>query len=167
MPEPIVRAATEADFAAVTEIYNHYVRETPITFDLEEFTVDQRREWFGQFADTGAYRLLVAESDGAISGYACSTKVRPKAAYDSSVEVTIYVTPGSKRRGIGRAIYTELFTVLYEEGLHRAYAVITLPNDPSIRIHEAFGFTYTGTLHEVGRKFERYWDVAWYEKDFD
>jgi len=167
MPTPHIRNATDADLGGITKIYNHYVTETPITFDLQPFEVEQRREWQSQFSETGPHRLLVAESDQNVIGYACSTTVRPKAAYNSSVEVTIYVDPNTKRKGTGRALYTTLFETLAAEGLHRAYAVITLPNDPSIRIHEAFGFKHTGTLHEVGRKFDKYWDVAWYEKDLD
>ena len=167
MPTPIIRAATDRDLASITEIYNHYVVETPITFDLEPRTLDDRREWFRQFADQGPHRLLVAENDGAVAAYACSTRVRPKAAYDASVEVTVYVRPETKRRGLGSTLYTKLFDLLRDEGVHRAYAVITLPNEASVRIHEDFGFRHTGTLHEVGRKFDKYWDVAWYEMAFD
>ncbi len=167
MPTPIIRAATDRDLAPITEIYNHYVRETPITFDLEPFAPEARRDWFAQFAESGRHRLLVAELEGAIAGYAYSTRVRPRAAYDRSVEVTIYVRAGVEGRGIGRALYTSLFEALTLEDIHRAYAVITLPNDSSVRIHEAFGFVFMGTMHEVGRKFDKYWDVAWYEKSFN
>ena len=166
MSTPIIRAATDRDLAPITEIYNQYVRETPITFDLEPFTPEARRDWVAQFAVSGPHRLLVAELEGAVAGYACSTKIRPKAAYDSSVEVTIYIQPDAKGQGIGRALYTALFDALTAEEIHRAYAVITLPNEASVRIHEAFGFVLMGTMHEVGRKFDKYWDVAWYEKSF-
>ena len=167
MPTPIIRAATDRDLAPITEIYNHYVRETPITFDLEPFTPEARRDWFAQFAESGPHRVLVAELEGAVRGYACSTRVRPKAAYDSSVEVTIYVQPASQGQGIGRSLYTALFEALTAAEIHRAYALITLPNETSVRIHEAFGFVFMGTMHEVGRKFDKYWDVAWYEKPFN
>ncbi len=167
MPTPIIRAATDRDLAQITEIYNHYVRETPITFDLEPFTPEARRDWMAQFAVSGPHRLLVAEREGVVAGYACSTRVRPKAAYDHSVEVTIYVQPDANGQGIGRALYTALFEALTAEEVHRAYAVITLPNETSVRIHEAFGFVLMGTMHEVGRKFDKYWDVAWYEKSFE
>ena len=167
MPSPTIRAATERDLAPITEIYNHYVRETAITFDLEPIEPEARRDWFAQFSESGPHRLLVAELEGAVAGYAYSTRVRPRAAYDSSVEVTIYVRTGAEGRGIGRALYTALFEALTAEEIHRAYALITLPNDSSVRIHEAFGFVLMGTMHEVGRKFDKYWDVAWYEKSFD
>ncbi len=166
MPTPIIRAATDRDLAPITEIYNHYVRETQITFDIEPFTPETRRDWFAQFAESGPHRLLVAELGGTVAGYACSTKVRPKTAYDSSVEVTIYVRNGAEGGGIGRALYTSLFEALTAAEIHRAYALITLPNEASVRIHEAFGFVFMGTMHEVGRKFDQYWDVAWYEKSF-
>lgn len=167
MSTPTIRTALQSDLPAVTDLYNYYVRETPITFDLRPFEPEERREWFEQFGETGPHRLIVAEVEGTLRGYACSTRVRPKAAYDTSVEVTIYVHPDVKRTGIGRVLYGRLFELLAAEGVHRVYAVITLPNDPSINIHEAFGFAHVGTLHEVGRKFDQYWDVAWYEKSFD
>ncbi len=88
MPTPTIRDATDRDLASITEISNHYVRETAITFDLEPLAPEARHDWFAQFAETGPHRLLVADVEGAVAGYAYSTRVRPRAAYDGSVEVT-------------------------------------------------------------------------------
>jgi phosphinothricin acetyltransferase len=159
-----IRPAAEGDLAPLTEIYNHYVVSTPITFDIEPYTVETRRPWFAQFAPQGRHRLLVAELDGTVVGYAGSHQFRTKAAYDTSVETTIYCAPGATARGIGSALYTALFDLLQHEDIHAYVAGITLPNEASVALHARFGFTLAGVMHDVGRKFDRYWDVGWYER---
>jgi phosphinothricin acetyltransferase len=161
-----VRPGTPEDLAALTDLYNHYVRETAITFDTVPFTPEERRPWLLSHPEDGPYRLLVATGGDPrqILGYATSSPFRPKPAYATSVETTVYVAPGAGRRGIGTLLYKALFETLAGEDLHRAYAGIAQPNDPSTRLHERFGFRYVGTYREVGRKFGRWWDVAWYER---
>ncbi|MFL4904783.1 GNAT family N-acetyltransferase [Streptomyces sp. MMS24-I2-30] len=162
-----VRPGVASDLEALTDLYNHYVRETPITFDTEIFTPEERRPWLLSHPEDGPHRLMVAvEADSQeILGYVTSSPHRPKPAYGTTVETTVYVAPHAVRRGVGTLLYTALFTALSGEDLHRAYAGITQPNAGSTRLHERFGFRYVGTYHEVGRKFGRYWDVAWYEKE--
>ncbi|MHB9861087.1 GNAT family N-acetyltransferase [Streptomyces sp. YIM S03343] len=162
-----VRPGGEEDLEALTEIYNHYIRETSITFDTVVFTPEERCPWLLSHPEDGPHRLMVAVDSGSqeILGYATSSPHRPKAAYSTSVETTVYVTPHATRRGIGTLLYKALFDALAGEDLHRAYAGITHPNEASARLHERFGFRYVGTFREVGRKFGRYWDVAWYEKE--
>ncbi|MFD6424440.1 GNAT family N-acetyltransferase [Streptomyces sp. NPDC060198] len=166
-----VRPGTEGDLEALTDLYNHYVRETALTFDVTPFTPEERLPWLRAHPDHGPHRLLVAEDTrtaadggGGVLGYATSSTFRPKAAYGTSVEVSVYCTPDATGRGIGTLLYTALFEALAGEDLHRAYAGITQPNEPSGRLHAAFGFRPLGTYTEVGRKFGRYWDVSWFEK---
>lgn len=159
-----VRPVSEGDLPRINEIYNHYVLTAPITFDLELISMEQRRAWFAQFAERGGHRLFVAEENGVVLGYADSHQFRGKRAYDTTVETTIYCAPDATGRGIGRLLYETLFEALRSEGLHLAVAGITLPNEASVALHERFGFTLVGVMHDVGRKFGRYWDVAWYEK---
>lgn len=165
-----VRPGTEADLEVLTDIYNHYVRETALTFDTAAFTPAERLPWLRSHPEDGPYRLLVAQegstADNAsgILGYATSSPYRPKAAYSTSVEVSVYCAPGATGRGIGTLLYKALFEALAGEDIHRAYAGIAQPNEPSGRLHDAFGFRHVGTYTEVGRKFGRYWDVSWYEK---
>ena len=163
-PAVAVRYAEARDLARLTEIYNHYVLTTPITFDLEPFTVEQRRGWLARFARTGRHRLFVAEEDGVLLGYAGSHEFRARKAYDTTVETTVYCAPEATGRGIGTLLYAALFDALAGEDLRMAVAGMTLPNEASAALHERFGFTPAGVMHEVGRKFGRYWDVAWYEK---
>ncbi|MFI9616652.1 GNAT family N-acetyltransferase [Streptomyces sp. NPDC052023] len=161
-----VRPGVEGDLAALTDLYNHYVGETPITFDTAVFTPEERRPWLLSHPVDGPHRLMVATDAHSqeILGYATSGPYRAKPAYSTSVEVTVYVAPHAGRRGIGTLLYRALFDALSGEDLHRAYAGIAQPNEASTRLHERFGFRYVGTYREVGRKFGRYWDVAWYEK---
>ncbi|MEU7021551.1 N-acetyltransferase family protein [Streptomyces sp. NPDC046203] len=164
-----VRAGVEDDLGALTDLYNHYVRETAVTFDTEPFTPEQRLPWLRSRLEDGPHRLLVAQDRGTgeILGYATSGPFRAKAAYDTSVEVSVYLSPAAGGRGIGTLLYEELFTALATEDVHRAYAGIARPNDASDRLHARFGFRLVGTFGEAGRKFGRYWDVAWYEKRLD
>ncbi|MFZ0889644.1 MAG: N-acetyltransferase family protein [Candidatus Binataceae bacterium] len=164
MSEVVVRPARRGDLARVTEIYNHYVVNTPITFDIEPFTVEQRVSWFEEHAESGRYRLLVAERSGMLLGYAGTGQFRAKAAYDTSVEMTIYCAPEAMGRAIGTRLYAALFDQLEGEDIHRALAGITLPNDASIALHRKFGFKEVAHFTENGRKLGRYWDVLWMEK---
>ena len=159
-----IRPAQIDDLARLTEIYNYYVVNTAITFDLEPVSIEERREWFDQFALSGSHQLLVAEEDGKVVGYAGSFRFRMRCAYDTTVETTLYCAPEAVGRGIGSALYTALFEALRDEDLHVAIAAIAVPNPASIVLHERFGFAFVGQLHEIGRKFDRYWDVAWYER---
>lgn len=166
-----VRPGVESDLDALTDIYNHYVRETPITFDTVPFTPEERRPWLLSHPEDGPYRLKVA-MDGIfqgnsqrILGYATSSPYRAKPTYSTSVEVTVYLAPDAAGRGIGTLLYKALFEALADEDVHRAYAGIAQPNEASTRLHERFGFRYIGVHREVGRKFGRYWDVAWHEKE--
>ncbi|MGM9345168.1 GNAT family N-acetyltransferase [Streptomyces salinarius] len=161
-----VRPGVEEDLKALTDLYNHYVRETPITFDTEPFTPEERRPWLLSHPEDGPHRLRVAAHADSqeILGYATSGPYRAKPAYTTSVETTVYVAPGAGGRGIGSLLYAALFDALAGEDLHRAYAGIAQPNEASTRLHTRFGFRHVGTYREVGRKFGRYWDVAWYEK---
>lgn len=161
----LVRSGQPRDLPALTRIYNHYVRHSHATFDDEPFTVEQRREWFAHFGDHGPYRLLVAAADDeTVLGYASSSPFRPKPCYRSTVETTVYLDPEHLGRGHGGRLYAALLDALAGEQLHRACAVIALPNDASLALHRRFGFVPVGTFTEVGVKGGRYIDVAWLER---
>lgn len=149
---------------ALREIYNNYVSSSAVTFDIEPASVEGRREWFRRYGRTGRHRLLVAEEAGKVVGYATSGQFRERAAYRPSVETSAYCAPYATGRGIGSRLYQVLLDELATEDVHRAYAGITLPNDASERLHRRFGFQPVGVLNEVGRKFDRYWDVLWLER---
>ena len=120
--------------------------------------------WFEQFSDRGRYRLFVAERDGRVIGYAGTTRFRVKAAYDPTVETTIYCGHEAVGQGAGRVLYKALFAALAVEDIRRIVAGYTLPNPGSEALHKLFGFSQVGIFHENGRKFGKYWDVAWNER---
>jgi phosphinothricin acetyltransferase len=159
-----VRPAAADDLSAVNDIYNQYVVEAHYTFDVEPMSMEARHEWFTHYGETGRHRLLVAVSEARVIGYACSSRFRSKPAYETSVETSVYLASDAIGRGAGALLYEKLFKALEGEDVHRAYAGIALPNPASVGLHERFGFKRVGHFTEQGRKFGRYWDVAWYEK---
>lgn len=162
----LIRNGESGDLNGLVEIYNHYVTNTHITFDTEPFLVTDRIQWFNQFGETGPYRLLVALDDDLVIGYASSTRFKTRAAYNTSVETTIYLDPAACGRGTGGRLYGRLLEELVAEPtVHRAYGGVALPNDASVALHRALGFERVGSYHEVGYKFDRYWDVDWFERD--
>ena len=164
MDDFLVRGAESDDLQALTDIYNHYVKTSPATFDIETASLESRRQWMSRYADAGPHRLLVATLGEAIAGYATSGKFREKPGYLTSVETTVYVHPDNQARGIGARLYATLIAALASEDVHRAYAAIVLPNPASVALHARFGFEPVGLYRESGRKFGRYWDVQWFER---
>lgn len=162
-----IRRAEQRDLPALLAIYNHYVVHTHVTFDLEPRTLKQRQEWFDSFADTGRYQCFVAVKGGAAIGWACSMKFKDKAAYETSVETSIYLAPGESDQGHGTRLYETLFEALKGADVHRLFGGIAQPNDASVLLHLKVGFRHVGTYTQVGRKFDRYWDVAWYGRGLD
>jgi phosphinothricin acetyltransferase len=161
-----IRPGEAGDLNRLVEIYNYYVTETHITFDTDAFAVGARTQWFTQFAETGPYRLLVAEADDDILGYATSTVFKPRAAYNTSVESTVYMDNSHQGKGVGTQLYSQLINeLLREDSVHRAYGGVALPNSDSVALHEKLGFKRVGSYHEVGFKFGKFWNVDWFEKD--
>lgn len=167
MSDVSIRHAELRDLPALLEIYNHYVVNTPITFDIEPRTLEQRRQWFDTFDTRGRYQCIVAVRAERAIGWACSLKFKDRAAYDTSVETSIYLAPDETGKGLGRRLYGALFEALKGEDLHRAFGGVTQPNEGSVGLHLAMGFEAVGTYKEVGRKFGRFWDVAWFEKSLE
>ncbi|MCU1385558.1 MAG: putative phosphinothricin N-acetyltransferase [Acidobacteria bacterium] len=160
-----VRPAVLDDLPALTAIYNHYIVHTTITFDLRPFAPEERRGWFDDHTGSPRHRLLVAaDTDGRVLGYASTSRWRPKAAYDTTVESSVYCHPDAVGQRIGSQLYTALFDAIARADVHRAVAGIGQPNPASVALHERFGFRQVGVFSGVGRKFDKYWDVAWFER---
>ena len=161
------RTATQEDLPAITRIYNHYIEQSTATFDLSPFDWRDQQGWFAQFDTTGRHRIVVAtNSGGNVAGYAYSAQFRGRAAYDCSIETSIYLDPDNVGNGLGSALYTNLFDSLAGADIHRAFASIAMPNDASVALHRKFGFSKVGVFNEAGFKFDRYHDVLWMEKAF-
>src|SRR4029077_7133608 len=167
MTDVTARPALLSDLPRLAEIYNHYILNTPITFNTHPFTLEGFREWFEEHSDGKRYRLVVAvenDDDGRVIGYAGTARFRPKQAYETTVETTIQCSPECRQRGVGTLLYRVLFDLLADEDINRIVAGVTLPNPASVALHERFGFRHVGTFTGNGRKFGKYWDVAWFER---
>ena len=163
----MIRKAQDKDLRALTDLYNYYIEHTAITFDVEPFTLEMREEWYRHYNLTPHYLLYVAEQDHEILGYASSSRFNPKAAFQTSVETSIYLQPGKTGNGVGSRLYARLFEELKHADVHRAYAGITFPNPVSFAFHQKFEFKPAAVFHQVGRKFGKYHDVHWLEKRLD
>ncbi|HEV2309568.1 MAG TPA: GNAT family N-acetyltransferase, partial [Acidimicrobiia bacterium] len=152
-----VRPAVAADLARINEIYNHYIVHSHATFQVEPVTMAEREEWASHYADAGRYRLLVVADDDVL-GYATSSPYHNRPAYETSVEVSVYLDADATGRGLGAQLYGTLIPLLEREDLHRAYGGVALPNPASVALHERFGFREVARYSEQGRKFGRYWD---------
>lgn len=157
-----IREATLEDLPEMLRIYNHSVRHSAATFDLEEQTLEQRKEWFSHYG--GKYPLIVAETEnGRIAGYGSLSVFRTKPAYDSTVENSVYLDQDYQGRKIGSLLLQELIVRAKAFGYHAIIAGITEGNDISIRLHEKFGFELIGTFKEVGKKFGEWHSVVFYQ----
>jgi phosphinothricin acetyltransferase len=157
---PTVRRAVAADAAGCLEIYAPIVRETHTSFETEVPSLDDftsRLEGMGR-----DYPWLVCEVDGAVAGYAYARPHRERTAYQWSTEVSVFVADDYHRRGVGRALYSELLEILRRQGFFNAYAGISLPNAASITFHESMGFEPVGVYEKVGYKLGRWHDVGWW-----
>lgn len=155
-----IRLASEADAAAVAAVYAPYVRDTAVSFEAVPPTPDEmgRR----MTSTLARWPWLVATEADAVVGYVYASAHHERAAYRWSVDVTAYLHATHHRRGIGRALYTALFTLIRAQGYRNAYAGITLPNAKSVGLHEAMGFEPVGVYRNVGFKFGAWHDVGYW-----
>ena len=172
-----IRAARDADFDAIASITNYYIVTSTIHFAYEPVTrASFHEQWI---ASRDRYPWLVAEDASAedaapaapgtadasgVIGYAKAGSWRDRAAYDWTTEVAVYVRQGAHRRGVGRALYSELLAALALRGFRSAVAGIVLPNEASIELHLALGFEPVGTFRDAGWKHGRWWDVGFWQK---
>jgi L-amino acid N-acyltransferase YncA len=162
-PPIVVRDATPADLPAMAAIYDDQVRTSMATFDTEP----RGAAYLGEkLAATSAGNVVLAACAGEqLLGYAFSGAFRPRPAYDGTKEVSVYLAEGARGRGLGRTLYAALLARLDAASeVHTQVAVIALPNDASVALHLACGFERVGVLREVGHKFGRYVDTAWYQR---
>jgi phosphinothricin acetyltransferase len=157
----MLRICTPPDAAQICEIYNHYVRETVVTF--EESPVPEA-DMAQRISDvTARLPWFVWEADGAIIGYAYAAPWKARAAYRHSVESSVYLAPQATGRGLGSQLYAALIADLRRRGLHCVIGGAALPNPASVSLHEKLGFRKVAQFPQVGFKFGRWVDVAYWE----
>lgn len=157
-PSRRIRSAHPADAASLLAIYGPVVRDSTISFELDPPTEEEFTERIRQ---TDPW--LVLERDADIAGYAYAFQFRNRPGYAATRETTVFVHPDHHRSGVAHELMTALLANLTDRGAHLAIAVIALPNEPSVALHEALGFTLAGTLHQVGRKFGRWHDEGFWQ----
>ncbi len=157
-----LRIATGDDACGVAEIYGPIVASSPISFEIDPPDEQEMRRRIQE--TLAGYPWLVCEHDRQVAGYAYASGHRARAAYQWSVNTSVYVHPAFQRRGIGRALYQSLFNVLVAQGFVNAYAGITLPNAGSVRLHESAGFQPVGVYRQTGFKNGQWYDVGWWQR---
>jgi phosphinothricin acetyltransferase len=162
MPTPEIRPAGTGDIPGIAAIYDEQVRTSIATFDLES---PGRDYWQHHLESTEpGDHVLVADDGGEVVGYAYASAYRPRPGYRLTRETSVYLAEGARGRGLGRRLYDDLLARMRADGIHVALALVALPNPASVALHEACGFEHLGTMREVGRKFGRWLDTAWYQK---
>ena len=158
----MIRIATKADIPAIRAIYAPYVERTTYTF---EYTVPTVQELTARFeAITAQFPWLVWEEDGAVLGYAYGSAPFDRAAYRWCGEVSVYLAPHARRKGLGRKLYAAVEEILWQQGYRVIYALITSENEASLHFHEAAGYVPSFVCRGCGIKFGRLLDVHWMEK---
>ncbi len=159
-----IRVAQEADLEQFAEIVNHYIETTAINFhDRPQSEADWEATW--QVLHE-RYPFIVAEKDGVLGGIAYASPWKMRGSYDWTCEVTVYVRAGHERQGIGRDLSARMLAILEAQGYRAVVAVIALPNDASVALHESLGFEHSGTLKNLGFKRDAWRDVSFWEHTF-
>ncbi|MES2129062.1 MAG: arsinothricin resistance N-acetyltransferase ArsN1 family B [Pseudomonadota bacterium] len=157
----MIRSATPADAGQIAALYNHYIEQSTITFEEVPVTAEDMAQRIA--TNSAALPWYVFEQDGQVRGYAYATPWRTRSAYRFSVESTVYVRADSARQGIGQALYGALLDALRSMGVKVILGGIAQPNLASVALHEALGFEKVAHFKNVGRKFDRWIDVAYWE----
>jgi phosphinothricin acetyltransferase len=160
----MIRPVAISDAQTLLNIYNYYVLNTVVTFDLEALSLDTFTDKIKSIITD--YPFLVYEENNEILGYAYGSRFRPKPAYNNTVESTVYVKNGAHGKQIGTKLYNELLKLLKKEKFHVVLGVLTLPNEASVKLHEKFGFTKVAHLKEAGLKFGDWQDVGFWQLTF-
>lgn len=150
----IIRKGKTEDIPALLDIYNHEVQNGTATLDIKPKTLKEWGEWFECHNIGNRYPLIVGDEEGKITGYATLSPYRAKEAYKSTVELSIYVAPECRGHGVATQLMAHIIDMARDDDqTHNIVSVITSGNQASVRLHEKFGFTLSGTIPEVGVKF--------------
>jgi len=158
----LIRPVTKDDAASICSIYNHYVEHTFISFETQQVSSEAMQKRI--CLTTEQYPWLVYEIDNKVVAYAYANLWKSRAAYCHTLETTVYAAPDLRAKGIGTKLYQALFEELEATSAHSLLAVIALPNKASVSFHEKMGFVQVGDFKEVGKKFDQWIDVGYWQK---
>lgn len=157
----MIRSVEISDSSQIANIYNYYVLNTIVTFELTPVSDEEMSERIKKVI--AKYPWFVYEENGRIQGYTYASPWKPRGAYSQSVESTVYLLDNQVRRGIGSKLYSKLIAQLKTQNMHSIMGGIGLPNIASIALHEKFGFKKVAHFNEVGYKFNKWIDVAYWQ----
>jgi L-amino acid N-acyltransferase YncA len=157
----LIRLANEKDTEGILAIYAPYIINTSLTFEAEVPSAKVFADRIHSYLKYWPW--LVCEIDGTIAGYAYGSKYRERVGYQWCVECSVYIHDDFKRRGIAQKLYTVLFEILKKQGYRNVYAVINLPNDNSVQLHERCGFKWFANYENVGYKLGKWKTVGWWQ----
>lgn len=158
----LIRKAEQEDLQDLLEVYNYEVVNGVATLDLTPRTLDEWQVWFDHH-NVENHPLFVAEIEGHVAGYSSLSSYREKEAFRSTVELSIYISPDFRKRGVASALMAFILEEARKDArTHTVVSVITAGNEASRKLHEKFGFTFCGTIPEVGVKFGLYRDIENY-----
>ncbi|WP_010520236.1 arsinothricin resistance N-acetyltransferase ArsN1 family B [Aquimarina agarivorans] len=160
------KASVSHDAAAVAEIYNYYILNSVVTFEETPIDANEMKQRMESVV-SASYPWLVYEISGEVVGYAYATRWKGRCAYKHSVESTVYLKNGKSAQGIGTALYTELLKLLMQKNIHAIIGGVALPNAASVCLHEKFDFQKVAHFKEVGFKFQKWIDVAYWQLTLD
>jgi phosphinothricin acetyltransferase len=160
-----IRLATESDAKGILDIYAPYITNTSFTFETEVPSLADFEQRIRNYLATWPW--LVCEKGGEIAGYAYATRHRERVAYQWCTESSVYIHDDHQKKGIARALYLALFSILEKQGFRNVYAVINLPNPKSVALHEHCGFRYFTTFEKVGYKLGRWKNVGWWKLELN
>ena len=156
-----IRVATVDDAQQALDIYAPFCLSSPVSFETEPPTLEEMRHRIAKTLEF--FPWLIAEDQGRVLGYAYASRHRERAAYRWAADVSVYVREDSRGKGVGRALYTSLFAILRLQGIYNILAGITLPNPPSVALHEAMGLKPLGLYEAIGYKCGAWHDVGWWQ----
>jgi len=159
-----IREYRSGDEAAICAIYNYYITHTVVTFEEVPLTPADIKHRAESHLET--YPWYVCELKDEVVGYAYATRFRERSAYRYTAETSVYLRDGFSRRGFGKALYEPLLATLETRGFHTVVASIALPHESSVALHESFGFSKIAHFDEVGKKFDRWIDVGYWQRRF-
>lgn len=158
-----VKECEDADLPAIREIFNHEVLHTTALYEYEPRTLDALKVWYagrqqGKFPVVGGF-----DDQGRLAGFASYGPFRPQPGYKFTVEHSVYVDEGHRRRGLGRLLLSEIIARARKQEYHVMIGVIDRENAASIDLHASLGFEHAGTVNQSGFKFGRWLDAAFYQ----
>ena len=154
----LIRMATEEDLPAMLDIYNDIIVNTTAVYDYQPHTLEMRRQWWNAKQQQG-FPVFAAEENGSILGFSSIGPFRAWAAYEYSVENSVYVAASQRGKGIGKLLIPPLIETAKEMGLHTILAGIDASNESSLKLHQHFGFEEVAHFKQVGWKFDRWLDL--------